>query len=311
MKKINISSVSDSVGMPVKAGTITHLQSAYQEAVAALGSSIAGSGYDSTKVYILTGCQNIGTGINYNISAGSVFYNGEVYLVDATNFTIVSPNNAAISIVPSASTTTGLTYFSDPTADPVQFTDGIQRNVHEIRKCVIQPGLSGGGIADYNNWIDVNRRIQGAIGQIVMWKWPTGDPISKYWDISSGSGIHPYTIGWQLCNGKNGTIDMSGCMPVQFDPGQPEFSIPYVSRGGEKTHTLSISELPIFTPKASNSDADLHIVTRKTNAHSGLGLNNVSDGYESEIATLAPIGGGAAHNNMPPYIASAYAQRIS
>lgn len=151
MRNLNVSNVSASIGLPVKSGTLIHLQLAYREVLAGIGKAITGTGYDPTKVYILNGCVNSGSGSNYNISAGVVFFNGEVYLVDAATFTISGPN-VAVGIVTK-------TYFTGANADPVQFTDGVTRTIHEIWKMVPQSGLSGSGAANFLSWVQLNLNI--------------------------------------------------------------------------------------------------------------------------------------------------------
>jgi hypothetical protein len=142
MRKIDVSHIGSSVGMPVKSGTLVHLQLAYQEALNALAQSQIGSNYDSSKVYILYGCVNSGSGSTFTISAGAVFYNGEVYLVDAVSFTA---SGTAVGTI-------GTTYFGT-NADPVTFTDSSTANVHQIRKMVIADATSGSGVADYTDWV--------------------------------------------------------------------------------------------------------------------------------------------------------------
>jgi hypothetical protein len=99
----------------------------------------------------LYGLVNTGSGSSYDISAGSVFYNGEVYLVDAASFTITGGQFAVCKIVTSN--------FSGVNADPVQFNDGINRNIHEIRKVVISADLGGSGISNYVDGQRINSNI--------------------------------------------------------------------------------------------------------------------------------------------------------
>lgn len=146
MRKLITSFIGPNVAQPIKQGTLDHLQLAYQEAITALGRSQIGNDYDPTKVYILYGCANSDTPPNYNISAGAVFYNGEVYLVDAVNF--VAADTAVGTITTS--------YYADPIADPVTFTDGVSHNVHEIKKMVVADAASGTGTADYDDWVSSN-----------------------------------------------------------------------------------------------------------------------------------------------------------
>lgn len=145
MRKVDLSAVSTSIGMPIKSGTIQHLQLAYQEALDALAKAAIGSTYDATKFYILYGCVNSTSAPTFTISAGAIFYNGEIYLVDAVTFTAGGGNTAVGTITTTQYTTN---------ADPVEFTDGITRNVHNIRKIVFADGASGSGNVDFGNLLN-------------------------------------------------------------------------------------------------------------------------------------------------------------
>jgi hypothetical protein len=141
MRKLDTTPISPAAQFPVKSGTLDHLQDAYQEAINALAQSIIGSNYNAGAVYILFGCVNGAAAPAVNLSAGAVFYNGEVYLVPATNFFLgggqVAIGNAQLA-------------FNTTNADPVLFTDNVQRSVHQIRTMAISAGASGAGL-DLNN----------------------------------------------------------------------------------------------------------------------------------------------------------------
>lgn len=152
MKKIITSGITTAVGMPIKSGTVEHLQAAYQEALTALARMNILS-YDASKIYVLYGCVNSGSGANFVISAGAVFFNGEVYLVPSATFT-TSGGNVAIGTVTT-------TYFTATNADPVEFTDAILRSVHEIRQIVISSGTSGA--TNYADFVFTNGgRVQSS-----------------------------------------------------------------------------------------------------------------------------------------------------
>lgn len=147
MRKIDTSPISNTAGMPAKAGVLNHLMLAYQETMQALSNSLIGNEYDPAKAYILYGCLNSGTSPAYIISAGAVFFNGEVYLVPAISFTI-SGNVAIGNIVTS--------FNSSAIGDPFQFTDGSSHNVLQIRTIVLSAGATGTGtIPDFSTWIAV------------------------------------------------------------------------------------------------------------------------------------------------------------
>lgn len=143
MRKIDESKITSDKSMFFKQGTWTHLQKAYQEPITETIKAMIGSGYDATKMYVLNGCINSGSGSSFIISAGSVFYDGEVYLVDAVSFT-TSGGNVAVATITTTNNTT------DYSADPCEFSDGSLENVHNIRKVVIASGASGSGTKNYS-----------------------------------------------------------------------------------------------------------------------------------------------------------------
>lgn len=142
MRKIDETKITSDKSMFFKQGTWTHLQKAYQEPISEIIKSMIGSNYSATKMYVLNGCVNSGSGSSFNISSGSVFYGGELYLVDATTFT-TSGGNVAIGTITTTNNTT------DYSADPCEFSDGSLENVHNIRKVVIASGASGSGTKNY------------------------------------------------------------------------------------------------------------------------------------------------------------------
>jgi hypothetical protein len=296
MKKLLTNSITTSIGFPIKSGTLDHLQSAFQEPIAELAKCFFGNSYDQTKVYILNGLVNSGSGSTYNISAGSVLFNGEVYLVDAVTLT-VSGSNIPVGTI-------ATTYYTASNADGVEFTDGVVRNVHAIRKIVIAAGLSGSGDANYTDFIDYKYRPQGGVGQIITWKIPSGS-LSTYFTSSggtSGLGIHPLTLGWAIANGNNGTDDAGGWFEVGYKAADADFGT-IGATGGEKVHALTESELPVFTVPGGNynSGTGSPIFTNK-------GLNN---GADTVYSRSNEVGGGVAHNNLPPFKVRLKIQRIS
>ncbi len=142
MRKINTSAITPTVGLPVKSGTINHLQEAYRETTEAAIRAMIGNAYSASTFYKLYGCENSGSGSNYIVSAGAIFYNGEVYLVDAATFTAGVGETAVGTI-----TTTNILAAN---ADPVTLTNSTTANVHEIRKIVFASGVSGSGDVNFS-----------------------------------------------------------------------------------------------------------------------------------------------------------------
>ena len=143
MRKLSTANISNSTGMPVKGGTLDHVQLAYQEALNAIARNLIGRDIDNTRAYILFGVLNTGSTSVMNVTAGAVYFAGEVYLVDAFNLNV---SQAAVANVQ--------TSYYQTNADPVTFTDGVQRNVHEIRKIVFTNAASGSGLFDFGNMVN-------------------------------------------------------------------------------------------------------------------------------------------------------------
>lgn len=151
MKKLITTAITDQIGMPVKSGTLDHIQAAYQEAISESVKACIGSGYNSGVAYILNGLVNSATHPSYNTNAGSIFFNGEVYLVDAANFTLTGGQTAVLVL--------NEAFTPAPNADPVEFTDGIVRNIHLVRKAVLTPTAAGSGIANYPDCQRINSNL--------------------------------------------------------------------------------------------------------------------------------------------------------
>ena len=94
-----------------------------------------------------------------------------------------------------------------------------------------------------------------------------------------------------------------GRMLIGVDPADPAVDVAGET-GGAKTHTLAVTELPAHTHTQRVMEfaaGALSGVVRDTSA------NTVVDDAQQTGAT----GGGAAHNNMPPYVAVHMWQRVT
>ena len=82
MKKIKTTDITTTAAMPVKQGTLDHLQSAYQEILAVLY-----LGINQNLLGVVFGCRLTQSGSNWSITAGVVYngFTGEIYLCDAAS----------------------------------------------------------------------------------------------------------------------------------------------------------------------------------------------------------------------------------
>jgi hypothetical protein len=248
MKKLDLSAVTTSIGFPVKHGTMDHLQSAYQEALAALAKSTIGSSYDATKVYILYGCVATGTDPGARtFSAGAVFYNGEVYLVDAASFI---PGGSLVSIG-----TITTTFYSSAISDPVIFTDGISRNVHQIRKIVISAGASGSGTADFSTWEDIDAWVESTSTAGINIVSPSSSTVvglTRRWN-KYGSTI-TMSFRFNFTAGANSIASISLPLGISGIYGVHDFSCGTINTGSAATK-------PIIIQRDVSSATDLQLLT--------------------------------------------------
>ena len=142
---------------------------------------------------------------------------------------------------------------------------------------------------DNGNSVDLSNLVP--IGTIQM--WPTSSPPTG-WLICNGSSFSSSTYP-DLANVLGGTTlpNFSGRFPLgsgnSGTAGATNHNLK--STGGEETHTLTINEMPSHS----------HGVTYADRSKDGNG-NNVSDlGSSGKTETTSSTGGGAAHNNMPPF----------
>lgn len=186
MKKLDTSSVAGTTGLPIKSGSIQHLQNAYIENFQDIIESIIGLPNNSSTVYVLRGLVKSSSTSTFSVTAGIVYYQGEIFRVPATashTYSLVAVLNIA----------TG--FFTAANADPVVFTDIVSRNVHQIRTMAITDAATGSGIADlsaadYNYSVEWNELLLDASNVFVTAGTYTYDPLSKLkWKII-GKTIH-------------------------------------------------------------------------------------------------------------------------
>jgi len=142
MKTLKTSNIPTGVTFQIKKGTFEFLQDSHKETTQALLTNLIDEILADT-VYVLSGCVNSGSGSNYISSSGYVYYNGEVYPVDAPTFTVASGEYAFANLL--------ITQFTTY-ADPVSCSDATDRNIHNIRKIQIISS-SGTGLPLFSDFL--------------------------------------------------------------------------------------------------------------------------------------------------------------
>ena len=108
--------------------------------------------------------------------------------------------------------------------------------------------------------------------------------------------------GWALCNGNNGTPNLSGRFILSQGRsdaiGNTEH--PFRQIDGEETHRLTVAEMPSHTHQISlqGNNNDIHTNYRWGGENTGTKYNTDS------------TGGDGSHNNMPPYYVLAYIMKL-
>lgn len=144
MKKVKHTDITNTSAMPFKSGTLEHLQSAHiQTTQVTITTMQATTPLVGIFGGILYGCNVSYTGLNWIVTAGAVFLNGEVFECDSAAGTLVGTD-----IIVGTITTTNITAAN---YDPSEFSDSALYNVHEVRKIVWTTGASGSADVNYNN----------------------------------------------------------------------------------------------------------------------------------------------------------------
>lgn len=164
--------------------------------------------------------------------------------------------------------------------------------------------------------------IGAPIGSIVFWLAPT---VPDGWLILNGQQVSRTTYSalfslWGSLHGDgNGSTtftlpNMQGLMPI--GSGQRESTAPnYVfnDTGGEDEHSLAVSELPSHTHQINTKKCDsvqiygsalarLEVFEEYVNATDTVAVSPPANNIVAATRTTkAETGGGAAHENMPPW----------
>jgi len=129
------------------------------------------------------------------------------------------------------------------------------------------------------------------LGTIVMW---------------SGSNV---PSGWALCDGNNNTPDLRGRFVLASGSGSGLTTRSIKQTGGEESHTLTTSEMPVHT-HALNVNTVGYTSGYNGNAEATAAPGNTGRNNGTQTWTPPNAGSGAAHNTMPPYFVLAFIMRV-
>lgn len=110
--------------------------------------------------------------------------------------------------------------------------------------------------------------------------------------------------GWALCNGSNGTPDLRD----RFIVGAGN-SYAVGATGGEASHTLTVNEMPTHNHSfyyRTSSGANGYALGLNTGSSSSDYVTPHSTKVTTNKSLVKNEGGGAAHENRPPYYALCY-----
>lgn len=155
---------------------------------------------------------------------------------------------------------------------------------------------------------------------------PSGQVIMFVGDLSNftGAGTGRWALdGFALMDGRNGTFDMRGRMPIGYDeratdPGNGVWDPSYRNvgaAGGDKRVALTVAEMPVHRHgPAVIAEGDVGMIRK---ARAGENVTNAQSdptaGEPDVVGSPAPVpesGGGQSHENRPPYRVLIYAQRL-
>lgn len=147
MNKIITTDILDpSIQQPFTGRSLDFLQYANLTMIGELSKTLIGNIYSTSTMYVVRGLTAYGTN---QYTEGTLFYQGELYECAGKTTTTAFVNVPVLTI----------TETNDAVADPIEFTDGVLRSVHKVRKVVLSDAVSGTGTKDLSACLYLNRWV--------------------------------------------------------------------------------------------------------------------------------------------------------
>lgn len=179
--------------------------------------------------------------------------------------------------------------------------DNVQAKLNKIYEDMV--GMTQGGVADNSITTEklkskcvTTEKISDSSVTLAKIDFELFLVPSGFIGMWSGSVI---PNGWYLCDGNNGTPDLRNRFIVGSGG---EYAIS--NTGGEKTHTLTVNEMPSHNHTLSYANKNYDLASGDCLASGELGTWKYS--YDRYSVTTKSTGGGQAHENRPPYYALAF-----
>jgi len=235
MKIIKTTDITTGVAMPIKKGTLDHLQSAYTENFADIIQTFEARNDTEafpnfTTPVIMYGCRRTGLGV----SQGALIYGTEIFRCPAASITL-----GFGQVVIGTITTTNLTATD---ADPVEFSNAATYNVHEIRQIVWSAGTSGSGDFDlddclmWGRWIDVTYSSSYLGAATGNWTLPGG---ATDWQVRYKQVGRTVTIDFYVFNST-----------LSADTASIKLLLPFNAKFLKDHHAVCYYQNPAATPQA-------------------------------------------------------------
>lgn len=137
------------------------------------------------------------------------------------------------------------------------------------------------------------------LGAVLIYSPLVGRALTDDFSVVTGLGLEGGAwYGWAICNGLNGTPDISDKFVLGFSNGENTDG----QTGGTKEETLTEAQIPSHSHGYKNAVGSAY---KRGNTGTRFFDNGNNTVKQTELS-----GGGEAHNNMPPFIVKAYVQKI-